>query len=209
MEHVEIVEKIIAAIFKGDSKRKKEYYDCLLKPYAMEYLKDDTVDAVSFVQNNAKRDNDSIPKYVFYLMGESQKKSANNIDKEEAKENLRKVLLTDYLELYDNDDNSKLSIMRMVKKGLIYVMFFMTFAFIFAGALGTVNFILSILEINSEVIDIRSVIIGIISFALGIVTLILSLFLSDDMYTTKISKINRIVKRKVRCFKEPIGVYVL
>ena len=84
--------------FKKNDERLNAYYKNVLKPFIVEYKNNKKVNAAKFMKSVVNYDDDFVPKYVFSLMHS------------ESKEELKKVLIYDYFELYHNDDN----IMKMI-----------------------------------------------------------------------------------------------
>ena len=95
------------ALQKGHN-REEAYYEQILKPFIVELHKNSNINPIKFLQKMAKRNNDNIPKYIFYLM-----------DKKE-NEKLKKVIITDYLEFYHNDDNVMSKVGRIINKVVVY-----------------------------------------------------------------------------------------
>lgn len=154
---------------KGVRDRKQAYYNKLLKPFLLEYKVNKNLCTSQFVMNKVTRDDDDIPKYVFYLADEINRKrkeifalqnnkanQEDNIDSiiknianiaiKEDDEKLRKVLIDDYLNLYSNEFNKKKGLFARVQKLSNYFLFLLSFAFIFAGALIIVNEVISVIS---------------------------------------------------------------
>ena len=111
---------IYKILFRSDAKRVEKYYEEILKPFIIDYHKDRNMNVINFLDNKAERDNDVIPKYIFYLIDNGKEKS----------EDLKKVLLYDYIDIYPNDNNKMLRFMEMISKFLAFVMVAMSFSFL-------------------------------------------------------------------------------
>lgn len=154
---------------KGVRGRKQTYYDKLLKPFLLEYKANKNLCTSQFVMSKVTRDDDNIPKYVFYLIDEinrkreeilalqdNKEKQEDNIDNiinnianiviKEDDVKLRKVLIDDYLNLFSNEYNKKRDLFTIVQKVLGYSLFLLAFPFIFIGALLIVNELISVIS---------------------------------------------------------------
>lgn len=232
-----IVAFIVAAIgaataiynvfFRGERKRKKEYYDCLLKPFAVAYKNDPNVNTLEFVQSRAKRANDSIPKYIFFLLDaqtsaedELVGKQKNDADKtlDLSNDRLKKVLISDYITLYPNEHNMKWSLFDFAGKMIEYLMFLFTFLFIVVGSFvltGGVMLLISSLLNNPTAYNtdcwngIKCIVIGLVIAFSGIVPIRLSECKGGDMYSIKKRCIVKEIKKKVILYDKRFGEYVL
>ena len=152
---------IYKVFFQGDQGRRQSYYECLLKPFVIAYKQNSELDVITFVRSKAKQDNDSIPKYIFYLLSmhskendavSSQEDSPKTQEESTSKkaENsgdvLKKVLLVDYLNMYPNETNKKQGIFEKINKILNYVVFLLVFIFIFTGSIYIVNGVFSLIS---------------------------------------------------------------
>lgn len=232
-----IVALIVAAIgaattifnvfFKGERKRKQAYYDNLLKPFAIECKKDPNINTVAFVQSRAKREDDSIPKYVFFLLDEQEKaedeiacqqKSNDTKELSQNSDRLKMVLIDDYLNLYPNEYNKKRNLFEAVHKVIDYLMFLMAFLFIIMGSFVITSGIIVLISFLfaetptpaadwwSSIID---TLIGIaIAFA-GLIPIKISEWLSKDMYVVKKSCIQKVINKKVSRYNKRFDNYVL
>ena len=210
---IDIVSKIVALIvatvgaattvfnifFKGDRGRKQAYYDSILKPFAVAYKKDPATNAIEFVKSRAERDNDNIPKYIFYIVDMQPTQDDDSL--------LKKVLIDDYLNLYPNDYNNKRNVFETVQKLLDYMMFILLFLFIFIGAFVMTSGITTLISfLFAETLPpfadwwngIKEALVGIAISLTGVFPVKLSEWLSKDMYTVKKSRIQKLINKKVR-----------
>lgn len=109
--------------FKSDRKREKKYYEKVLQPFVKAISQDSNVNILKFIKRITTRTNDYVPKYIFYLV--DQKKS----------EDLKKVLLYDYFDIYENDVNMIGYIFRVGQKILTYCLVFAGVLWLYAGCL--------------------------------------------------------------------------
>ena len=218
---IDIASKIVALIvasigaattifnifFKGERGRKQEYYNGILKPFAVAYKKDPSINAIDFVKNRAEHGNDNIPKYIFYL-----------IDSQDDDTLLKKVLIDDYLNLYPNEYNKKRNLFETVNKLLDYLMFLLLFLFVFMGALvmtsGSMTLISFLFaEKLPPLVDwwngIKETLIGIAISLVGLIPVKLSEWLSKDMYTVKKSRIQKMITKKARRYDRSFDDYIL
>lgn len=218
---------IFNVFFKGERKRKQKYYDDLLKPFVMAYQKDPNINIVAFVQSRVKREDDAIPKYVFFLLDEQEMAEAeiscqqNNNDPKELSSNrdrLMMVLIDDYLTLYPNEYNKKRNLFEAVHKILDYLMFLLTFLFAVVGAFvmtsGVMLLISSLLAGTPlSAIDclnnIKYIFTGFVVALTGIVPIKISEWNSLDMYSVKKRYIQKTINKKVRRYSKRFDKYVL
>lgn len=78
--------------------------------------------AVKEIKEQIRRTDDSIPKYVWYLVDKNKDKK------------LKKVLKMDYLTIYPNENNKMCFIITLVDKILRYLLLFMLCVLLFMGA---------------------------------------------------------------------------
>lgn len=217
---IDIASKIVALIvatigaattifnifFKGERGRKQEYYNDILKPFAVAYKKDPSTNAIDFVKSRAEHGNDNIPKYIFYLVD-----SQDDIL-------LKKVLIDDYLNLYPNEYNKKRNLFETVNKLLDYLMFLLLFLFVFMGALVMTSGIMTLVsflfaETLPPLVDwwngIKETLIGIAISLVGLIPVKLSEWLSKDMYTVKKSRIQKMINKKARRYDRSFDDYIL
>ena len=161
----------------------------------------------------AKRDNDNIPKYVFFLMddGESEK--------------LKKVLIYDYFDIYPNDSTKMNQIMSIINKSIIYIQFGLSIACIFGGAMcvvqaiinfgadiywgvrGTVsidnfsmsNWMLYTLQIGTGIF-LWIVAVGVVTYAK---------YIDKDTYTVKEKKIKKMISKKIKIYDKKSKKYFI
>lgn len=213
----EIIALIVATIgatttifnifFKGERRRKQAYYDRLLRPFFVAYKKNSSIDAKEFVENNVERDDDDVPKYIFYL-----------VDTQTCEDDLKKVMIDDYFNLYPNEYNKKRSLFQTVHKLIDYVMFLLLFLFAFFGALvitsGFMTLITLVFAEETSVLGdwwngIKELLIGAaISFA-GLIPVKISEWLSEDMYSVKRKYVRKTIKRKIRRYDRCFNDYII
>ena len=100
--------------FKREHNRVEKYYENILCPYLIAYKQNKNVYAVKFLKKKIQYSEEYVPKYILYLI-EHQKK-----------EELHKVILYDYYDLYKNEDNTRAQFMDgMIKIGT-YIEFFIS-----------------------------------------------------------------------------------
>ena len=218
---------IFNVFFKGERKRKEAYYDCLLKPFAIAYKKDPNINTVAFVQSRAKREDDNIPKYVFFLLDAQQSaedelagQQKNNATKEIAQnsDSLKKVLIDDYLTLYPNEYNKKRNLFEAVHKMLDYLMFLLTFLFAVIGSFvltSGVMLLISSLLTNTPPIaadclnGIKYIFIGLVVALAGIVPIKISEWQSHDMYSVNKRHIQKEINKKVSRYDKRFNEFIL
>ncbi len=195
-----VITTIYKMLLKKDVKRIERYYEEILKPFIIDYHKDENVNVIKFLDDKAERGNDAIPKYIFYLIDNDKEKS----------EDLKKVLLYDYIDIYPNDNNRMLRLMEMISKFWAFVIFAISFS---AFLYGVVSFLFSLilfLQFFSE--NMRQAfelfglsIICIIIFGVGIQMIGL---LNEDMYTLKEKKIQKMIQRKIKFYDKNITKFI-
>lgn len=219
----EIIAVIVAVIgvlttiyklgFKNNHSRTKEYYKSILNPFAVAYKENKNINSVKFIKKRAKRDNDNIPKYIFYLVDNDKK------------DELRKVLLYDYFDFYDNDSNMMNKFARIISKGLIYVIVFLSYLFLFAGAILLVRIVFMFFESLPYIQKIEIEFNGIIMkgglsflwligmdflfFIFYLVFMLFARFFNIDMYTFKEKRIKGMINHKIRVYDKRINKVVL
>lgn len=216
---------IYKKLFNGERKRKKKYYESLLKPFIIEYRKNSTTDAIDFVISNMEGIDDAIPKYVFYLIDLHTKQIKDLSQQEtteqpsnEFKEKLAKILITDYLNLYPNEHTRTCSIYELVRKLLNYLLLFLSFVSLFASAFMISSSLLSFVTcFLSETQPLRGDLLqnfsglfsGILVSVFGLILAVASDRLSEDMYTTKKKAIEKLVSKKIKRHDKRIDDYIL
>lgn len=218
---IDIASKIVALIvatigaittifnifFKGERGRKQEYYNGILKPFAVAYKKDPSTNAIDFVKSRAEYGNENVPKYIFFL-----------VDSQDDDTLLKKTLIDDYLNLYPNECNKKRNLFETVNKLLNYLMFLLLFLFAFMGALVMTSGIMTLVsflfaETLPPLVDwwngIKETLIGIAISLVGLIPVKLSQWLSKDMYTVKKSRIQKMINKKARRYDRSFDDYIL
>lgn len=219
--------------FKDEHGRKQTYYECLLKPFVTAYKKNTDMCAIEFVKSKVERDNDNIPKYIFYLIdsqttqskeilmkpdAQKQLEERSNSAAQENDEKLRKVLIDDYMHLYSNEYNKKRNVFETVHKLLDYLMFLLLFLFVFYGVLMMTSGILSSASfLFTETVEHTSdwlqgfgdVLMGVVVSFVGLIPVKLSEWFSKDMYTVKKKRIQKIIDKKVRRYDRFLDDYVI
>ncbi len=225
------VKTVYNEFFEKNKKRKLEYYECILKPFIVAYKKNTDISATIFVNSRGARDNDNIPKYIFYLLDCKSKKDQtlpseiDSLDEledagtEELRKNddiLRKVLIYDYLSIYPNDRNTKLHIFDIVQKFCEYLIFAMSFAFLFACAFLVTSILISIItwlftqSVDIDICDIvRTAIISVVSGFLGLIAIYSSDWFGHDMYTFSKRGAKARIDSRVKKYDRWINGYIL
>ena len=106
-----ILTTIYRMVFVKRKRRQQAYYQKLLKLFIKAYHENNHINAVEFINEKVERNDDDIPKYIFYLMDQNE-----NII-------LKQVLIYDYFDLYHNDGTMMIYGMRILPQGLIYILF--------------------------------------------------------------------------------------
>lgn len=215
MENIEKIEIIISVllslitfgtaiyklVIKKTNNRKDEYYKKVLNTFIVKYKANENVNAVKFINAVVERDDDYVPKYVFYLIDSDRN------------EDLKKVLLNDYFDLYKNDINSLFIIGSFLGKVVFYAYFLLIFYFLGAGvgiiALSGINVILSIIlgiiegsGINILLMalwaEIKRIFFGIVCVAIGYGLMKLNFNCNTDWYSMKKKEIEKMIKNKLK-----------
>lgn len=224
---------IYKILFKNEYSRKQAYYKSLLKPFIVAYKKNPDMSVVEFVKSNAKYDNDNIPKYIFYLVDakaalseemttqqNSQAQPENNVNcaTQNSEEKLRKVLIDDYLALYSNEYSKKRNVFEIVHKSLNYLLFLLSFLFIFYGTLRITNGIVSLVSflfadtfspVGNWLLCIGEALFGIAVSFTGLFPIKISEWRGKDMYSIKKKPIQKLIHEKVRRYDRHFDNYVL
>lgn len=189
--------------FQRDNKRENTYYKQLLSPFICAYKKNRNINAIDFVKSNIKEDSDFIPKYVFLLMQEGEG------------EKLQKVLICDYCEFYQNEDNKVKKIMRIVLKASIYTLILLALFMIFLGGKYFADGLIDIGQHLNDIfvkrqfeylVNVRN---GLVFFGMSLVTMWVSLFLNKDRYTLKKRKARKIINKEVKIYDNKISNIIL
>ena len=191
---------IYKMLFRSDAKRVEKYYEEILKPFIIDYHKDRNMNVINFLDNKAERDNDVIPKYIFYLIDNGKEKS----------EDLKKVLLYDYIDIYPNDNNKMLRFMEMISKFLAFVMVAMAFSFLLYGAVCISFSLILFLQFISENIRLAFELLGlsIICLAFSGVSIQITRLINEDMYTLKEKRMRKLIQRKTKYYDKNITKYI-
>lgn len=141
---VALISTVGTLIYKGLMKksddREQEYYSKLLKPFIGTIRHNPDVDAIKFVKANVKLEDDFVPKYITYLVNQGAEK----------REELQKVLIVDYISLYENVEKGIQRVYNALSKIMAYVVLFWSVALIFMGSF---VFTLGLLTIVEFIID--------------------------------------------------------
>lgn len=191
----------VKTFFGKSQKREKGYYEKVLKPYALEVSKNKKVRTLSIVKSLVDRNDDDIPKYIFYLLDNEQE------------EELNKVLIYDYWSLYPNDDNTVYQVVDGFMKLVYYLLFFMALYSMVCGILYVLNgfsemllLLIDLLRngmieggIAKGILDVAKVFfVGACCLGVGVGIFIKNTSMNEDRYDIKTKKITSMIKRKVR-----------
>lgn len=190
---------IYKLILKNEEKRIKTYYEELLKPFVNAYHKNKNINIIKYLNKKAKRNNDAIPKYIFY-----------QLDKKES-ENLKKILLYDYSCIYPNDANKIMKFVEMFEKTLYLILFVSSFTlFIFATICLSFTLILFILYLfGSNIAFLDLLWLSIACFTLSIIIIQIYKVMDIDMYTLKECRIQKLINRKIKSYNKNSDKYIL
>lgn len=192
---------IVKTFFGKSQKREAAYYEKILKPYVLKLNKGKKISAVSVVSGLAKRNDDDIPKYIFYMLDNAKE------------EELRCVLLSDYMDLYPNEVNGIGKVLDIVYKVINYILVAVSFISLFYGIMYVMNGLLESISFFSLLVQretmegsmqakieiIRnSLVTGTILGLFSILSLKLSIVSNDDRYEIKRNKIEKMIRNKVR-----------
>lgn len=203
---VGLVTLIITEYKRNIYKQSKEdyYYRNLLKPFIKAYINKKDIDVMTFVKNTIKRDDDNIPKYIYYLI---EKKNPD----------LLKVLIYDYCDLYQNEENRRVKLLNGISKCSYFVLFLMSLIMLLVGAYAVVEEIFFICAKFLQLIlegyvefqkgwedGIKLLIIVIICFASFFSANLVIRELNYDRYTIKKRKIKRIVNTCAKTYNKNV-----
>lgn len=208
---IAICTTIYKKIFKNGFKREQEYYRKVLLPY-VEKNKSGNANALHEIIIQIKRTDEYIPKYIWYLIDKSQ----NQTDNATSNDDLHKVLIYDYLDIYPNDDNMMGRLAGIVTKILTFIIIFLAFTFLVSGSLHLATMINNLFLVGSGKIKLSAInitnghelLLTLVCFILYIVTICIAMFINQDRYTAKKKKIKKMVKRKVNAYDKRIKNYV-
>lgn len=222
-----IIALIVAAIgagvtiyntfFKNESTRKRKYYESLLQPFIRECNKGKAFNTTEFVNNTVDRTDDNIPKYVFYLADLQIAEQKSKEQHMQTEDNLKKVLIADYLNLYPNENTKKCNFFDIIRKLFDYILILLSFYFIFLGALiisyQCLSLISNILTNLTAIFDslfasFKTVVLGILIMFIGAFPVLLTEWSSKDMYTVKKKQIKKIISKKISRYDDRIDQYV-
>ena len=216
---IAICTTIYKKIFKNGFKREQEYYKNVLQPY-VEQDKSRNANALQEIIIQIKRTDEYIPKYIWYLIDEFQNRTnnvtnnaTNNIT---SNEDLHKVLIYDYLDIYPNDDNMMGRLAGIFTKILTFIIIFLAFTFLVSGSLHFATVINNLFLVGLGQIDLSTInitnghelLLSLVCFGLYIATICIAMFINRDRYTTKKKKIKRMISRKVKVYDKRIKNYV-
>ena len=202
----------VKTFFGKSQKREKEYYEKILRPYVLELSKNKKLSTLSIVKGLADRNNDDIPKYIFYLLDNEQE------------EKLNKVLIYDYWSLYPNDDNTVYKVVDGFMKLVYYLLFFMALYSIVYGILYVLNgfsgvllFLIELLRngrieggIAKGILDILKLFfIGVCCLGVGVGIFIENTSMNEDRYDIKTKKITSMIKRKVKRYNKSSNKFMV
>lgn len=221
MEGMEAVVAVITAVITlvktlmdlfGKKKRSRErkYYNCVLRPYVVT-KKDKKVRAVDFVKRRVRRNNDNIPKYVFYLIDKNRE------------EELDKVLLYDYISLYPNGANQLNVVAEFAIKfvhGICYMgaLFFMVFGgFLLSLSLSVwvVNIVSSLVVEGVKIAfqelilweNVSRIIYSILCLFGGVLLMKVCVKNEVDRYTIEKKKIEKKIEAKLKYYDKDQGKF--
>ncbi len=191
---------------KNNRKREERYYNDVLKPIMVKIKTNKEIELLDSVKELIGEYNDDVPKYIYHL-----------IDCKKEQE-LRKVLISDYMSLYPNEDNRVLSAMDIFMKIMNYILLIFAFVLLIIGvySLGVcfpalfvymINMFLEILKVTSiGIVNGRTYftyfIIGIVSIGIGIWLLKTSTLFEDDRYTMRIKFIEKMINKKISRYEK-------
>lgn len=207
----------LATIYKlglnNNRSRTQKYYKSILKPFMVAYKKDKSISSVKYIKKNAKRKSDNIPKYIFYLA-----------EKDEEEE-LKKVLLYDYLDLYNNNSYIINQFAKVVYKVVVYFIVFLSYFSLFLCGFFLSRMMLIIFDrlyyiVKSKIklqeilkMDIdflwQYIVIEILFFSMYVLCLYIAEFINIDRYTLKERAIKRMIKSKVDKYDKKNSKFVL
>lgn len=200
---------VYTTFFKRDRKKRTWYYENILYPFINKYRKDKTMDSINFMkqQNINIEECDNIPKYIPYLI--------KNNDGQE----LTNILICDYIENYDNESGTMCQINKAILKILMYIIFFMVYAYITFFAIEIVLILWKIIAaickgevfqyFQKNYIEILTEIIvaGVCFIIAFLLDKTIDWFDRDD-YTIKEKQIKRIIKKKSKIAKNNKDKYI-
>lgn len=209
---IAICTTIYKKIFKNGFKREQEYYRKVLLPY-VEKNKSGNANALHEIIIQIKRTDEYIPKYIWYLIDKSQ----NQTDNATSNDDLHKVLIYDYLDIYPNDDNMMGRLAGIVTKIATDVMTFLAFIILVFGSIICVAVFNKLFPIGTgKIIDLaafnikslQELFLGIGCMVVYVVTIYVAMIINQDRYTAKKKKIETMINRKVKDYDKHVEDYV-
>ena len=195
----------VKTFFGKSQKREKEYYEKILRPYVLELSKNKKLSTLSIVKGLADRNNDDIPKYIFYLLDNEQE------------EKLNKVIIYDYWLLYPNDENTVYKVGDGLIKLLYYVLYFIAIYLLVYGILylmyGAWALLLFLKDLMKSLMveggtaeGIRDVLkpffISVFCLAFGVGIIKMNTYMNEDRYEIKSKKIIAMIERRVKKYNK-------
>ena len=200
-----ILTTIYRMVFVKRKRRQQAYYQKLLKLFIKAYHENNHINAVEFINEKVERNDDDIPKYIFYLMDQNE-----NII-------LKQVLIYDYFDLYHNDGTMMIYGMRILPQGLIYILFivillttiYSVFNLVMSGLTAIIKLIYagSITEVYLKEVIMRTAK-SIFIIVLDCIGLAMVYIMDDDIYTFDKKKIKKIINKKVKGYYKHMTKYI-
>lgn len=195
-----VIVTIYKMLIENDKKRVEKYYEEILKPFIVEYHKNKSINVNKFLNKKAERSNDAIPKYIFYLKDKGEDRA----------EDLTKILLVDYLDIYPNDKNKIMNFFEMISRLVGFSAFVMSFTLWVYGAFclifSLIIFLQFLLDKNSLSLDLFGM--SIFCFIFSIAVMQITRSIDYDMYTLKEKEVQRIIERKIKYFGKNSTKYI-
>lgn len=207
IQAVSLISTVLASIFMYFEKKNKRYDDFseeyiskVLNPYITEWKHNKELNTVKFISKRLKKSNKTnefyIPKYIYYL-----------VEEENDKEKLHKVLITDYLQHYPNNENKKWKLVNSISEcleSIVEFLFCLTFSLLLLTA--SVCFASLLLEIFTrrpvnEIVE--NIVTIIITFILNMMIIIIVKAIKKsetDYYSLEEEKIKRYINEKVNYY---------
>lgn len=200
---------VYTTFFKKNRKKKIWYYENILYPFINAYRQDNTIDSIKFMKQQKVNIEEchNIPKYISYII-------KKNDDKE-----LTNILICDYIENYDNESGTMCQINKAILKILMYIIFFMVYAYITFFAIEIVLILWKIIaaickgevfqyfQKNYIEILIEIIVAGVCFIIAFLLDKTIDWFDRDD-YTIKEKQIKRIIKKKSKFAKNNKDKYI-
>lgn len=185
--------------FKNDYAREKRYYKKVLKPFMKALTKNENMNVMEKCKELVKRMDDDVPKYVVFLIKE------NSVD------DLKKVMICDYFDIYENDDNKIRRIIEIIGKLSQYIGIALMFFLMFCAYLCFMTIVyygISVLGalMSGEkcVTEMQYLLLTGIMTAISVGTFFIIFYSvkkdNMDRYTTKKDKIEKMIKNKTKYY---------